>query len=764
MRAVFEFQKTADNESDAQTIGGSLTFGFTDPVTSIGIVGTASLKISSKNSELNEKVQVKFFGDTVLETAPTTLSDARTLISRLPKLAQKGDAVIDYTITPINRYCDESSARLRKLNDKIYVEIGNLFKNIERTKLELNDLIERTPVRMYRQTIGKYLKKFVNKFMEYEIEWSEKLGTLLTKAQGSRESEGKVVQHLAKYKKGPFAFNKMEVFLNNRRRELDTLELISNTNTNDTNIVVDQSSTADGNKCLFDHTYTIEYVTYVLPSIDIVEFYINGSKESTSHRYNERNMWFWDEQVVAQAGARQKFFLDFHEWNKKQETDIDEHGAPTKHDELVCYLVRLSPKTEDIQRNLTSVIRVLDKGEDVIKDMWPRPKLTLPKTIEMSRKKIEFTLDFGVDNQPFPGVDTKFYVNYTYEYESNETTHNTTRWIITQDVTLSGTNATIWTDNDNTEAKTVPPDSRIDDTEEMGSPSRVNDTSENNTTLQEETTASLVEGRMEKDSPRNDGSILALVVQDTTEKETTTTSQVDDTTENNTTLQVETTTSRVDDTTKKNTTLQEETTTTWVYDDVKKEATTVRINNTWNQTTLYDFKISFRFPFGIAPDTIEFTVNYTVLSCPRIKTANATEKSLSWNPPKDYYLIEDDNGNLTYKITYTQTENRRGGPNIIITRNTSITIYDLDIFSHFTLEVVTKDIVPSTSKHRVPVIVAKHDVLSVDMTTKENEIAEKCATDDDWKTIINDDKDDLKNDTTDNTKGTMTGTGSKIEL
>ena len=690
MRAVFEFQKTADNESDAQTIGGSLTFGFTDPVTSIGIVGTASLKISSKNSELNEKVQVKFFGDTVLETAPTTLSDARTLISRLPKLAQKGDAVIDYTITPISRYCDESSARLRKLNDKIYVEIGNLFKNIERTKLELNDLIERTPVRMYRQTIGKYLKKFVNKFMEYEIEWSEKLGTLLTKAQGSRESEGKVVQHLTKYKKGPFAFNKMEVFLNNRRRELDTLELISSTT--GTYIVVDQSSTADGNKCLFDHTYTIEYVTYVLPSIDIVEFYINGSKESTSHRYNERNMWFWDEQVVAQAGARQKFFLDFHEWNKKQKTDINEHGAETKHDELVCYLVRLSPKTEDIKRNLTSVIRVLDKGVDVIKDMWPRPKLTLPKTIEMSRKKIEFTLDFGVDNQPFPGVHTKFYVNYTYEYDSNETTHNTTQWIVTQDVVLSGTNATIWTDEENTESKTVPPESRIDDTAEKDSPSRVNDTSENNTTLQEETT------------------------------------------------------------------------TTWVDYKVEKEATTVRINNTWNQTTLYYFEVSFRFPFGIAPDTIEFTVNYTVLSCPRIKTANATEKSLSWDPPKDYYLIEDDNGNLTYKITYTQTENRRGGPNIIITRNTSITIYDLDIFSEFTLEVVTKDIVPSTSKHRVPVIVAKHDVLSVDMTTKENEIAEKCATDDDWKTIINDDKDDLKNNTTGNTKGTMAGTRSKTGL
>ena len=157
-------------------------------------------------------------------------------------------------------------------------------------------------------------------------------------------------------------------------------------------------------------------------------------------------------------------------------------------------------------------------------------------------------------------------------------------------------------------------------------------------------------------------------------------------------------------------------------------------------------------------------MNYTVLSCPRIKTANAREKSLSWDPPENYYLIEDDNGNLTYKITYTQTENRRGGPNIIITRNTSITIYDLDIFSHFTLEVVTKDIVPSTSKHLVPVIVAKHDVLTVDMTTKENEIAEKCATDDDWKTIINDDKDDLRNNTTGNATETMTRTRSKIEL
>ena len=626
--------------------------------------------------------------------------------------------------------------------------------------MELNDLIERTPVRMYRQTIGKYLKKFLNKFMEYEIEWSEKLGTLLTKAKGSRESEGKVVQHLTKYKKGPFAFNKMEVFLNNRRRELDTLELISNTN--GTNIVVDQSSTADGNWCLFDHTYTIEYVTYVLPSIDIVEFYINGSKESPSHRYNERNMWFWDEQVVAQAGARQNFFLDFHEWNKKQKTDIDKHGAKKKNEDIVCYLVRLSPKKEDITKNLTSVIRVLDEGVDVIKDMWPRPKLTLPKTIEMSRKKIEFTLDFGVDNQPFPGVDTKFYVNYTYEYESNETTHDTTRWIITQDVKLSGTNPTIWTNEENTEAKTVPPDSRIDNTEQTDSPSRVNDTSENNTTLQEETTASLVENRMEKDSPRNDGNILARVVQDTTEKETTTTSQVDDVGEKNTT--VETTTSRVDSTSKKITTLQEETTTLWVDDEVKKEATKVTINNTWNQTTLYDFEISFRFPFGIAPDAISFTVNYTVLSCPRIKTANAKEKFLSWDPPKDYYLIEDDNGNLTYKITYTQTENRRGGPNIIITRNTSITIYDLDIRFHLTLEVVTKDIVPSESKYLVPVIVAKHDVLTLNMKNieTENERKEKCG-DDDWNTIKME-KEDPKQTTTGTIEDNEDIERSKTEL
>ena len=121
MNAVFEFQTKTDNEKNNDVIGGSLTIKF--QAFPIGIGGTADFKMKSEESKLFEETDIFFFGDTVLDKVPTDINEAKEAIKTLSKLAQNSTAIISYEISPITKYCDETTTFLKSLNDKIYVQV-----------------------------------------------------------------------------------------------------------------------------------------------------------------------------------------------------------------------------------------------------------------------------------------------------------------------------------------------------------------------------------------------------------------------------------------------------------------------------------------------------------------------------------------------------------------------------------------------------------------------------------------------------------------
>ena len=390
--AVIDFTKRVGADAAVTRIKASLEIALR--LTAFDIEAKAAVNLTENQTDSLTGIRVSFAGDTILDTNPTNLEQANKALSDLSTKAKTAETIVYYDLSPISMYCNERSALINELNEEKVKRVQRIMQELEKIPMKVNDLLERNCSKSFSQSIGKHLKIFLQKFNTFKTGWMQTLSMILPKIRTSVKAETQLVLLINEYIDSPFYLTRARFFLDNRRREMDTIDMI--TATPKEGIVVEKSANGDGNRCIFQHKYTIQYTLYILPNEDIVERYMNNSLQN---KYSEANRWFSRETVISRAGAVYQNFLKFYEKNK----DLKDN----------CYLIRLKPLNDAADTKQVTV-QVLDQGIAVSKDFYPAKDLRLPKFVTTSYEEIIFPLDIN-KNDISEVEDIRITVEYTYE-------------------------------------------------------------------------------------------------------------------------------------------------------------------------------------------------------------------------------------------------------------------------------------------------------------------------------------------------------------
>ena len=219
--------------------------------------------------------------------------------------------------------------------------------------------------------------------------------------RNNKKSETTMINLINDHSTSAWKMSTVELFLSYRHRELETVSMITKEANND--VVLEESGNGNGNKCLFQHQFTIQFTLNVLPNPNVTDEYLKSP-----HKYSEEHKWYWNEQLVSLSGARHLYFMNFYKHNK-----------PNK--ELsVCYLIKLK-KASTVRANSGQAIEeenyddnedglelkkekelskrvridVIKAGRKIVKNLRPPRKLKVPDTVEVDYNTIYFSLNYG---------------------------------------------------------------------------------------------------------------------------------------------------------------------------------------------------------------------------------------------------------------------------------------------------------------------------------------------------------------------------------
>ena len=98
----------------------------------LSIEGSAKVNLTEHEKTLTKDIELQFWGDEILDTAPTTFEESVTAFRDITKKLKDTTNVIAFEITPIHSYCGQESAILNEissneLNRCFFIKYVELF-------------------------------------------------------------------------------------------------------------------------------------------------------------------------------------------------------------------------------------------------------------------------------------------------------------------------------------------------------------------------------------------------------------------------------------------------------------------------------------------------------------------------------------------------------------------------------------------------------------------------------------------------------------
>ena len=114
--AVLVFNKMLTSDTTESKIAGHLKA--TISMGGLNASGEFTVNMTENDTRFTEDLQVVFYGDVILEKNPTTYATAKEAIEQISTKALESTTIIYYDLSPIDKYCDERSSILNKLNEE----------------------------------------------------------------------------------------------------------------------------------------------------------------------------------------------------------------------------------------------------------------------------------------------------------------------------------------------------------------------------------------------------------------------------------------------------------------------------------------------------------------------------------------------------------------------------------------------------------------------------------------------------------------------
>ena len=131
------------------------------------------------------------------------------------------------------------------------------------------------------------------------------------------------------YDNSPFHKDSMDLFLDSRKKEVETLQDIFDRQAeNGRDISVDFDNSGEGNICLLRHTFTVRFQLKVLP-LNLEKSIADQYIDTEPGKWSEHQKWFNSPTEVSKVGSVYTSFLNFADNNKGRED--------------ICFSVNLLP-------------------------------------------------------------------------------------------------------------------------------------------------------------------------------------------------------------------------------------------------------------------------------------------------------------------------------------------------------------------------------------------------------------------------------------
>eukprot|EP00116_Pleurobrachia_bachei_P000192 sb/3460454/ len=363
-RANFVFEKKAESIYMFDEIEGNLT-------ASVGLMGllkvSGNVTIHANGSVYlnDEKIQVRFYGDTFLEKVPTTwLQAVETYNVALKAINQS--VPVRFSLTSIKNYCDDKgvSPIVRGITTSLTNTAITVLRELEESRLRVAGLLESDAAIRYA-AIKQQIDVFSRALDEYRLSYTSYLTTMLPMIKAGVANESELVKHVSDYRSSPFERARVKSFLDYREREVIAVTRIVADALTRNDMELADPVTATDNACVFKRQYATVFKLNILPESQNAENFL----ANTGGDWNEDDSWINSDYELYRIGQQKQAFEKYVDTNL-----ADPFSSPR------CYLVTL-----DMLNNDRKFEMQLFKGGRQITNSFIPPKRA-PKSLKCQER------------------------------------------------------------------------------------------------------------------------------------------------------------------------------------------------------------------------------------------------------------------------------------------------------------------------------------------------------------------------------------------
>ena len=190
----------------------------------VSIEGDAGLKLTAKDKLQAESLRVKFYGDFVPDTNPTTFDDAVDLYKKLPGLLGNTENSVPLVVY-LHPLCDidsKASKLVREISASLVNEITEILEQLHEYATRCSDLMK-TPACKNFKGLKKKILKFKKMIGNYKTEFQRQLLPIIPKIRGGGSEESELTEIMRKKDNSPFQDQMLLCWLEEHESEAKVL-------------------------------------------------------------------------------------------------------------------------------------------------------------------------------------------------------------------------------------------------------------------------------------------------------------------------------------------------------------------------------------------------------------------------------------------------------------------------------------------------------------------------------------------------------------
>lgn len=138
--AVFVFERSRAASLDDVSVTGSLS-AFVK-LAAIEISGDASVEVSDTKRDAMDRISVKYYGDFLLPSNPTTFEEGIEAVRKMPTLVREGRAPMRAFLLPLSILDSKATRIVRMVSESLVSELGDFYHNLSQIITASNHMLD----------------------------------------------------------------------------------------------------------------------------------------------------------------------------------------------------------------------------------------------------------------------------------------------------------------------------------------------------------------------------------------------------------------------------------------------------------------------------------------------------------------------------------------------------------------------------------------------------------------------------------------------